>query len=50
MSLFWPMVAAIIVSGLLASSRLCLGLHDGWEVLAGFGGGFLVSSLSLLYI
>ena len=50
MSLFWPMVAAIIVSGLLASSRLCLGLHDGWEGLAGFGGGFLVSSLSLLYI
>ena len=50
MSLFWPMVAAIIVSGLLASSRLCLGRHDGWEVLAGFGGGFLISSLSLLYI
>ena len=50
MSLFWPMVAAIVVAGLLASSRLCLGRHDGWEVLAGFAGGFLVSSLSLLYI
>lgn len=49
-SLFWPMVAAIVVAGLLASSRLCLGRHDGWEVLAGFAGGFLVSSLSLLYI
>ncbi len=49
-SLFWPMVAAIVVAGLLASSRLCLGRHDGWEVLAGFAGGFLVCSLSLLYI
>ena len=43
-------VGVIVVAGLLASSRLCLGRHDGWEVLAGFAGGFLVSSLSLLYI
>lgn len=49
-SLFWPMVVAVVVAGALASSRLCLGRHNGWEVLAGFAGGFLVSSLSLLYI
>ncbi|MCI5718028.1 MAG: hypothetical protein MR292_06560 [Alistipes sp.] len=49
-SLFWPMIAIVAVSGALASSRLCLGRHDGWEVLAGFVGGFLVGSLSLLYI
>lgn len=49
-SLFWPMVAAVALAGVLASSRLCLGRHNGWEVLAGFVGGFLVGALSLLYI
>lgn len=49
-SLFWPMVAAIVVSGLLASSRLSLGRHNAGEVLAGFAGGFVVSAVALLYI
>lgn len=49
-SLFWPFIAAILVSGALASARLYLGRHNGWEVMAGFAGGFVVSSISLLYI
>ncbi|MEG1622438.1 MAG: hypothetical protein RR330_03585 [Alistipes sp.] len=40
---------AIGCAGLLASSRLYLGRHDGLQIFAGFGGGFVVTTLTLLF-
>lgn len=34
----------------LASARLYLGCHNGWQVLAGFCGGFAVSVLAVLFL
>lgn len=45
-----PLMAAIAASGMLASARLYLGCHDPWQVLAGFGGGFVVAALALLFL
>lgn len=35
-----PLMVAILCAGALASARLYLGCHNGWQVLAGFCGGF----------
>lgn len=45
-----PLMVAILCAGALGSSRLYLGSHDGWQVLAGFGGGFAVCSLAVLFL
>lgn len=47
--LFWVLVAAVVGSGMLASARLCLGSHNGSQVLAGFAGGFVVTALVMLF-
>ena len=44
----YPLLIAILSSGLLASARLSLGCHNGYQILAGYFGGFLVMSLALL--
>ena len=36
-----PLMVAILCAGALASARLYLGCHNGWQVLAGFKGGRL---------
>lgn len=43
-----PLMAAVLCAGALASARLYLGCHNGWQVLAGFCGGFAVSVLAVL--
>lgn len=48
LQLLQPLLAAILCSGLLASARLYLGCHNGYQILAGYTGGFLIMSLSLL--
>lgn len=48
-NLLWALAAAVLCSGVLASARLRLGSHNGWQVLAGFTGGFLVTILVLLF-
>lgn len=45
-----PLVVAVAGSGALASARLYLGCHDGWQVLAGFGGGFAIATLAVLFL
>ena len=45
-----PLMAAVLCAGALASARLYLGCHNGWQVLAGFCGGFAVSVLAVLFL
>ena len=45
-----PLSVAILGAGALASARLYLGCHNGMQVLAGFGGGFLVATPGLLFL
>lgn len=45
-----PLSVAILCSGALASARLYLGCHNGAQVLAGFFGGFAVSTLAVLFL
>ena len=45
-----PLMVAILCAGALASARLYLGCHNGWQVLAGFSGGFAVSVLAVLFL
>ncbi len=45
-----PLLLTVVGSGLLASSRLYLGCHDGLQILAGFCGGFAVTALTILYL
>lgn len=48
--MMWPLSVAVVCSGLLASARLYLGCHNAWQVLAGFGGGFTVAALAVLFL
>lgn len=48
--LMMPLLAAVVGTGLLASSRLYLGCHNGLQILAGFCGGFLVMLLTVLFL
>ena len=45
-----PLSVAILGAGALASARLYLGCHNGMQVLAGFGVGFLVATLAMLFL
>ena len=45
-----PLLLAVFGSGLLASARLYLGCHNGWQILAGFMGGFLIMFLTVLLL
>lgn len=45
-----PVLLSVICSGLLASSRLYLGCHNGLQILAGFCGGFAVMALVMLFL
>ncbi len=45
-----PLLVAVVGSGLLASSRLYLGCHNGLQILAGFCGGFVITALTILYL
>lgn len=49
-SMLIPLMVTILCAGALASARLYLGCHNGWQVLAGFGGGFAVSLLAVLFL
>lgn len=50
LSLFWAMLAAIVVAGLLASARLYMGRNNGLQILVGFASGFLIGAITLLYL
>lgn len=45
-----PLSVAILGAGALASARLYLGCHNPAQVLAGFGGGFIVATLAMLFL
>ena len=45
-----PLTIALLGAGALASARLYLGCHNGRQVLAGFGGGFVVATLAMLFL
>ena len=49
-NLMVPLLATVAGTGLLASSRLYLGCHNGLQILAGFCGGFLVMLLAVLFL
>lgn len=49
-SMLIPLMVTILCAGALASARLYLGCHNGPQVLAGFGGGFAVSLLAVLFL
>lgn len=48
--LMGPLLVAVVGSGLLASSRLYLGCHNGLQILAGFCGGFAIMTLAILFL
>lgn len=45
-----PLSVAILGAGALASARLYLGCHNPAQVLAGFGSGFIVATLAMLFL
>lgn len=45
-----PLMVVILCAGALASARLYLGKHNGWQIAAGFGGGFAVATLGMLFL
>lgn len=45
-----PLMVSVLCAGVLASARLCLGCHNGRQVLAGFCGGFAVTVLAVLFL
>ena len=47
-NLFWPLLGATLLSGMLASARLFLGCHTGWQILAGYLGGMAVMTGAIL--
>lgn len=47
---FWALVAAILLSGALASARLHLGAHKPSQVAAGYFGGMVVAMLAIMYL
>lgn len=47
-NLMIPLLTAVAGCGLLASSRLYLGCHNGMQILCGFTGGFLIMSAAIL--
>lgn len=49
LSLFYPMVIAIFLSGLIMASRLYLQVHTPKEIAVGAGVGIFVSLIGMLY-
>lgn len=47
--LLWLLCLAVIVAGLLGTSRLVLRRHDIWQLLAGVAVGFLCVSLTMRF-
>jgi len=47
--MIWPLVSAIILAGIVSSSRLFLGAHNPKQIFAGGGLGFAISFLSLYF-
>lgn len=45
-----PLMVSVLCAGVLASARLCLGCHNGRQVLAGFCGGFAVTVLAVMFL
>lgn len=45
-----PLMVTLLGAGMLASARLYLGKHDGWQVLAGFCGGFCIATAAMLFL
>ena len=48
-NMVWPLVAAILLSGMLASARLYLGCHNPLQIAAGYCGGFAVALLAVVF-
>ncbi len=48
--LLWWLCLALIISGLVGSSRIILRLHTLSEVLVGYGLGFVISILTILFL
>lgn len=47
---FWTLLWTLIAAGVVASARLYLGRHRSLQLLAGFVGGFLISTVAMLYL
>ncbi|MFC5411731.1 hypothetical protein ACFPMF_20585 [Larkinella bovis] len=50
MSLLYPLLALIVLAGLLASARLYLNAHTPTQIAAGMGLGLLVSLATVLFL
>jgi hypothetical protein len=48
--LFYPLLASILLTGLVMSARLYLQVHTFKEVAVGFGIGCLVSTIGMIYL
>ncbi len=46
----YTLLSFLLLAGMLGSARLWLGSHNLLQVAAGFCGGFLIASLTILYI
>lgn len=49
-ALFLVLLGTLLTSGILASARLYLGRHRSLQLLSAYVGGFIVSTLAMLYI
>lgn len=45
-----PLAVTLLAAGILASARLYLGCHDGMQTAVGFGGGFLLTAVVILFL
>lgn len=50
MSLFWALLVAILLSGVLSSARLYMGRNRSRQLFLGFVGGFLICAAVLMWI
>ncbi len=45
-----PLMITILAAGTLASARLYLGCHNGYQIFAGFCGGFCIAVLAVVFL
>lgn len=50
MSLFWALLVAILLSGVLASARLYMGRNRSRQLLVGFVSGFLICMAAMMWM
>ena len=50
MTLFWVLLATILLSGILASARLYMGRNRSLQLLVGFVGGFLICMAVMMWM